>query len=149
MIIVVQAQCTQDIVILVNGFAIVAAVLLVPPVGVGVALATELGGRVDVAAILWLSASGTARRGQRAAYHVRVSAVVVLDLGESRAEGGADLLYELRTAGEMGCDGMGRQAGRNNAPGEHAGSWLSTIRKRFGRVAYVVAQLEAIDCGGA
>lgn len=73
----------------------------------------------------------------------------MLDLSEGRTEGGADLLYELRTAGDMGCNGMGRQAGRNNAPGEHAGSELGTIRKRPGRLAYVVAQLQAFDGGGA
>lgn len=64
MVVVVQTQRTQDIIVLMYGFAKVTAVLLVPPVGIRVALVAELGRRIDVAAILWLSASGKERRGQ-------------------------------------------------------------------------------------
>lgn len=45
-------------------FAVVAAVLLIPPVGVGITLVAEFGGRVDVAAILLLSAPGVGIRAR-------------------------------------------------------------------------------------
>lgn len=43
----------QDVVVLVDGLAVVAALLLVPPVGVGVAELALDGWGVDVAAVLW------------------------------------------------------------------------------------------------
>lgn len=69
----------------------------------------------------------------------------MLNLGESRAEGGADLLYELRTAGEMRCDGMGRQAGRYNAPREHTVRPLDAPIEITEAATYVVAQWRAFN----
>lgn len=57
-IVVVQRQRTENVMVLVAGLAIVAAVLLVPPVAVGVAVSSLLGGWVDVAAVLLPSALG-------------------------------------------------------------------------------------------
>lgn len=56
-VIVMEGNRTQDIVILVYGLAVVAAVLLVPPVAVGVTLAAKLARGVDVATVLPLSVS--------------------------------------------------------------------------------------------
>ena len=56
MVVVVQRQNSENIVVLVAGLAVVAALLLVPPIAVRVAVSALLWWRVDVATILPLSA---------------------------------------------------------------------------------------------
>jgi hypothetical protein len=55
--VVVQRESAKDVVVLVDGLAKVAALLLVPVVAVRVAVRALLGRGVDVAAVLQLSAS--------------------------------------------------------------------------------------------
>lgn len=57
-------------------------------------------------------------------HHVRVFDLKPLSLGE----GGADLLDELRAAGECGRNGVRQRAGSYNAPGKHAGVLLEDRR---------------------
>ena len=57
MVVIVQREGTEDIVIFVDGLAIVPSVLLVPVFTVRVAVSALLGGRVDEATILGLLAS--------------------------------------------------------------------------------------------
>lgn len=65
MVVIVKRQRTEDIVVLVAGLAIIAAVLLVEPVGVRVSLGSEFAWRVDVAAVLRLLASRAIHIPQR------------------------------------------------------------------------------------
>lgn len=51
--VVVRGEDAEDVVVFVNGLAKVAALLRVPPVGMGIAVLTLDGGRVDVASVLW------------------------------------------------------------------------------------------------
>lgn len=109
-VVVVQRDGAEDVVVLVAGLAIVAAVLLVPPVGVGVAVVALLEGRVDVAAVL-----------------VGVGKLSALVCGE-----GCAALGEVRD-GRGAQDGAGERTGRCDAPGEHAGRVSAAVRVQLGR----------------
>ena len=51
--VLLEGEDAEDVVVLMDGLAVVAALLLVPPVGVRVAELTLLARRVNVAAVLW------------------------------------------------------------------------------------------------
>jgi hypothetical protein len=106
-------------VVLVSGLAVVAAVLLVPPVVIRIALCSVDRRGVDVATVL-RALAGKRVRSSREADHVGVGELDALGFGH----GGAGLLEELRSAGEGGRQGAGERAGRCNAPREHAGRRL-------------------------
>lgn len=100
------------------GLPVVAALLLVPVVVVRVAVSSLLGGWVDVAAILSLSALGHPALPECTAYLVGVGQ---LERGLFGIGKGCSDLGELRSWACYGGDGGSSQrAGRYNAPGEHA-----------------------------
>jgi len=102
----------------VAGLAVVAALLLVPPIAVRVAVSALLWGRVDVAAILRLSALSRSFPSKLASHLVWVCELLLLGIGEGCAD-----LGELRAWAGYGRDnGASQRAGRYNAPGEHAGA---------------------------
>ena len=102
------------------GLTVVAALLLVPVVVVWVAVSSLLGGWVDVAAILSLSALVHVHPflPECMAYLVGVGQ---LERGLFGISKGCSDLGELRSWACYGGDGGSSQrAGRYNAPGEHA-----------------------------
>jgi hypothetical protein len=99
--------------------AIVAALLLVPVITVWVAVSSLLS-RVDVAAILSLSALRPSLLAYNSeAYLVRVSKLDGALLGIGK--GGSDLDELGSWACYGGDNGSSQRAGRYNAPGKHAG----------------------------
>lgn len=100
--------------------AIVAALLLVPVITVWVAVSSLLSRRVDVAAILSLSALRPSLLAYNSeAYLVRVSKLDGALLGIGK--GGSDLDELGSWACYGGDNGSSQRAGRYNAPGKHAG----------------------------
>jgi hypothetical protein len=119
-VVVVQGQDSENIVILMAGLAIVAALLLVPVIAIWVAVSSLLSGRVDVAAILPLSVLRPLFLPcDPGAYLVRVSELNRALLGVS--EGGSDLCELGSWSGYGGDDGSSQRASRYNAPGKHTG----------------------------
>lgn len=111
-----RREHAQDIVVLVHGLAVVAPLLLVPPVGVGVTELALLGRRVDVATVLCRSVSrdlGTWSKRRRGRYHVRVLDVCA---GEASYLSPSEVGSE-RKAG--GSDGLEEWLGRSQPAGEH------------------------------
>lgn len=52
MCVLVRTEYAQDVVIFMNGFAIIAALLFIPPVAIGITKLSFFRRRIDVAAIL-------------------------------------------------------------------------------------------------
>lgn len=111
MVVVVQREDTEDVVVFVAGLAVVAAVLLVPPVAVWVSLRSQLRDGVDVAAILTGSVSPVRYLVVAGPYLVGIEQLGLLGFGEGSAD-----LCELWSEACCGGDGPGQRAGRDNAP---------------------------------
>jgi hypothetical protein len=129
MVVIVEREGTENIVVFVCGFTVVATVLLVPPVGVRVALCSILGRGVDVATVLRLLAGEDTTAVAEKADHAGIGELNALGFGH----GSAGLLDELWAVGHGGRKSAGERTDRCNAPGEHAGQYSEACCRGLGR----------------